>query len=268
VPTLHAERSGDGDPVVFLHGAAGSSRTYGWLPDLGRAVIRPDLRGHGRSPRAPGAYLLGDYVDDVVALLREVGPAPVVGHSLGGVVAWTIAQRHPGLVTSVVLEDPPLYMGEPDEHARNPAVPHFVALRATAAGWQADGTGHAEATAHLAAQPYGPDASRTTAAVSAEDAIAARAYALLHLDPGLIAPLVDGTALALADVEAPVEAPVLVIAADDALGAGFATSYQERLAITHPQVEVRRITGAGHSIHDESAHRTAYLRAVAERLDS
>src|SRR3954464_5297542 len=75
---VHVERSGSGPPVVFLHGAAGSAATYGWVPDLGRTVVRPDFRGHGRSPRAE-TYPLGVYVEDAVAVLRETGPAPVVG---------------------------------------------------------------------------------------------------------------------------------------------------------------------------------------------
>src|SRR4051794_33979132 len=66
---VHVERTGSGAPVVFLHGAAGSGRTYGWLPDIGREVVRPDFRGHGLSPRAD-AYPLGVYVEDAVAVLR------------------------------------------------------------------------------------------------------------------------------------------------------------------------------------------------------
>lgn len=268
MPTLHVERSGDGAPVVFLHGAAGSSATYGWLPDLGRTVVRPDFRGHGRSARTPGEYLIGDYVDDAIEVLRETGPAVLVGHSLGGVVAWTIAQREPELVTSIVLEDPPLYMGEPEEHERNGAIPHFISLRAAAVRWQAEGTGREEAAAELAELPYGPDPTRRAADVSAEDALSARAHSLLHVDVTLIDPVIDGTCLALTDVAAPLGVPAIVIAADDALGTTFPIRHEERLGLSHPDVRVHRITGAGHSIHDESAHRTTYLRAVAERLDS
>jgi pimeloyl-ACP methyl ester carboxylesterase len=265
---LHLERSGDGEPVVFLHGAAGSSATYGWLPDLGRTVIRPDFRGHGRSSRVPGGYLLGDYVDDALSVLRETGPAVLVGHSLGGVVAWTVAQRHPELVTSIVLEDPPLFLGEPAEHARNGAVPHFIALRADAQRWQSEGTGREAVIAELAAMPYGADPSRSAGDVAAEDAISARAHSLLHVDVAMFGPIIDGTCLAPADLAAPLGVPALIVAADDAFGAAFQTRHAERLAGSHPEVRVQRITGAGHSIHDETAHRTAYLRAVAERLDS
>jgi pimeloyl-ACP methyl ester carboxylesterase len=77
--------------------------------------VRVDLRGHGRSGHAPGTYTVERYGEDVVAALREgVGrPAVLVGHSLAGVVAWWVAQRHPELVTAAFLEDPPLCSGTP-----------------------------------------------------------------------------------------------------------------------------------------------------------
>src|SRR4051794_7611893 len=101
--------------VVFLHGVAGSRATYGWLPAslAGHEVVRPDFRGRGAAPRAPGAYLIADYAADAVEALRSVGPAVVVGHSLGGVAAWWAARLVPELVLGAFLEDPPLYMGEP-----------------------------------------------------------------------------------------------------------------------------------------------------------
>lgn len=266
MPRLHVERAGSGAPVVFLHGVGGSGATYAWLPPLGRTMVRLDFRGHGRSQRAPGAYLIVDYVDDAISVLRETGPAAIVGHSLGGVVAWTIAQRHPELVTAVVLEDPPLYLGEPAEHARNGAVPVFEILRDCASRWQADGTDELAAAGWLAAQPYGPDAARRAGEVAAEDALAARAYALLRLDPTVLDAIIDGSTLAPTDVEAPLGVPALVLAADDALGAAFAIRHEERLARTHPDVQVRRVAGGGHTIHDERAHRDDYLRAVREFL--
>jgi pimeloyl-ACP methyl ester carboxylesterase len=214
-----------------------------------------DFRGHGRSDRA-GSYLLGGYVEDALSVLRDIGPAPVVGHSLGGVVAWTLAQRVPELVTGIVMEDPPLYMGEPAEHARNPAIPHFGLLRAAAVRWQADGTPQGEAAAELARQD--PDGR------AAPDAHAARAFALLHLDVRVIDAIVDGLALAPTDVASPVTVPALILAAD--VLPAFPPEHEERLARTHPDVEVRRFRDATHVIHDQVAHRAEYLRALVERL--
>jgi pimeloyl-ACP methyl ester carboxylesterase len=109
-------------PVLLLHcrGADGSDWTRiadafatGPRP---RRVYAPDLRGHGRSdwPGAePGAgpevYRYEAMRDDVRGFLAAlgIGRADVVGHSLGGAVACLLAQRAPGTVRRLVLEDVP-----------------------------------------------------------------------------------------------------------------------------------------------------------------
>jgi pimeloyl-ACP methyl ester carboxylesterase len=242
-------------PVVFLHGVAGSRRTYDWVPSAiaGHAVVRPDFRGHGEAPRTPGAYLIGDYAADAVEVLRSVGPAFVVGHSLGGVAAWCAAQTVPELVLGAMLEDPPLYRGTPEGHASNGAIPHFEHLRELSRDWQAAGVSEEEAAAQLAAERDAPE-------VSMPDSFTARAYALLHLDPSLLDTVIDGSLLAATDVRAPVEVPVTILAAG--VDPAFTVENEARLAETHPTVEVARFAGAGHSIHDERAFRADYFAAV------
>jgi pimeloyl-ACP methyl ester carboxylesterase len=250
--------------VVFLHGVAGSRATYGWLPSslAGNEVVRPDFRGHGAAEWTPGAYLMADYVADAVDVLRSVGPAVLVGHSLGGVVAWWAARLVPEFVLGAFLEDPPLYMGEPDEHRLNTGIPHFRHLRSSVPAWQAEGISEATAIARLAAEPFAPDPSSRVGDVLTEEALAARAYALLHLDPTVLDSVIDGTLMAATDTVSPVAVPVRVLAADDALGAAFPSRHEELLAASHPAVSVVRLAGAGHSIHDERAHRSAYLEQV------
>jgi pimeloyl-ACP methyl ester carboxylesterase len=252
--------------VVFLHGVAGSRRTYDWLPSTlaGHELVRPDFRGHGAAPRTPGRYLISDYADDAVGVLRAVGPAFVVGHSLGGVAAWCASQREPSLVLGALLEDPPLYSGSPEGHAANAAIPHFRHLRELAAGWQAHGLSEAEATERLAAEPYGPDPSRRARDVVTPESLAARAYALLHLDPVVLDTVIDGTLLAATDVSAPVTVPMAIVAAG--VAPAFTPAHEARLAASHPNVRVARIAGASHSIHDERAHRDAYLAHVTAFL--
>ena len=270
---LHVAAEGpeDGAPVVFLHGVLGSLRTYAWLPagiTDGRRIVRADLRGHGRSAHAPGAYDVDSYGEDVVEVLREtVGrPAALVGHSLGGVVAWWVAQRHPELVTAAFLEDPPLYMGEPAEHELNGAIPIFRAVLDTVARWKAQGIDADAAAAQLAAAPFGSDRSRTSAEGLGDDVPAARAEALLQMDPGVVEGAADRSTLAPTDTISPVSVPVFVLAADDAMGAAFPTRHAERLAISHPDVEIARVAGAGHGIHDERDHRGDYVAALARFL--
>jgi esterase len=261
---LHTEVDGpqDGAPVVFLHGVSGSVRTYAWLPSEiadGRRIVRVDLRGHGDSEHAPGTYDVDRYGEDVVDVLREtVGrPAVLVGHSLGGVVAWWVAQRHPDLVVAAFLEDPPLYMGEPEEHERNGAVAIFQNLIAAAARWHAEGVSAQDAAAELAAGP--------TAGALCDDTPPARAEALLRMDPGVLDGAIDRSTLAPTDTASPVAVPVFLLAADF-MGSAFAAHHAERLAISHPDVEIVRVPGAGHGIHDEREHRGAYLEALARFL--
>jgi pimeloyl-ACP methyl ester carboxylesterase len=270
---LHVEGAGpqDGAPVVFLHGVSGSMRTYAWLTGAiteGRRIVRADLRGHGRSEHAPGAYTVDHYSEDVVEVLREtVGrPAVLVGHSLGGVVAWWVAQRHPELVVAAFLEDPPLYMGEAAEHELNGAVPIFRTILEIVARWKAQGIDAEAAAGELASAPFGSDRSRTAAEGLCDDVPAARAEALLQMDPGVLEGAADRSTLAPTDTTSPVSVPVFVLAADDAAGAAFPTRHAERLAISHPDVEILRVADAGHGIHDERDHRGDYVDALARFL--
>jgi pimeloyl-ACP methyl ester carboxylesterase len=248
--------------ILFLHGVAGSRVTYDWVPPTiaEHDVVRVDFRGHGAAARTPGAYLISDYADDAVEVLRSIGPAFVVGHSLGGVAAWWAAQLVPELVAGAFLEDPPLYSGSPEGHAANGAIPHFRHLREIAPAWQAEGVSETVAAARLASEPYGPDPSSRMDEVATSEALAARAYALLHMDPTVLDTVIDGTLLAATDVTAPVTVPMTILAAG--LAPAFTLEHEARLAASHPAVSVTRVAGAGHSIHDERAHRDTYLARV------
>jgi pimeloyl-ACP methyl ester carboxylesterase len=259
----------DGVPMVFLHGVSGCCRTYDWLPPEiteGRRIVRVDLRGHGHSDHASGTYVIDRYGEDVVAVLRLLDrPAVLVGHSLGGVTAWWVAQREPDLLVAAFLEDPPLYMGEPEEHERNAAVPVFKAVLERAVAWQADGAAIDAVAAELARSPLGPD--RTMGEVMAQDAIAARAEAQLLMDLGVLEQAADRSTLADTDTTSPVTVPVVLLAADDAMGSAFPARHADRLARSHPDIEITRVPGAGHGIHDEREHRAAYVRHLAAFLD-
>jgi esterase len=258
---MYVESRGSGPAVLLLHGAAGSSRTYGWLEIAGRTTVRMDFRGHGASDRSPGAYRIQDYVDDVLSVLRE--PALVVGHSLGGVVAWLVAQQRPELVTALFLEDPPLFMGEPAEHAQNPAIPNFMQMRAGAERWQAAGATPEQVSAELAAQTL-PNGT-VMGEFQTEEALAARGYALVRLDLEVIDRIVDGSMLAGTDTSSPVAVPTCIVAADDAMGAAFPSAHEARLRASHPDVEVVRLPGASHTIHDQRSTRDAYVRELTSR---
>jgi pimeloyl-ACP methyl ester carboxylesterase len=104
---------GAGSPVfVFVHGFACDRQAWApQLADLSRdhRCINVDLRGRGASEAAP-PFDVTTAADDLAALIREVGVAPavVVGHSLGGVVALVLNERHPDLVLGTVIGDSPI----------------------------------------------------------------------------------------------------------------------------------------------------------------
>lgn len=128
---LYYETSGEGPPVLVLHGAGMDGRPWAELArplaDDYRLVV-PDLRGHGRTGGSDReTYTVALFADDVRALADALGlDAPaVVGHSMGGFVALVYAARHAdacsGLVTVGGEAPEPLSLGERIERHR-PAV--------------------------------------------------------------------------------------------------------------------------------------------------
>ena len=102
--------TGEGRPVVLLHGFPDSGRVWRHqVPALSAAgfqVIVPDLRGYGRSdkPKDVESYALEQMVDDVTGVLDHMGieRAHVVGHDWGAGLAWALASLRPGRVDHLV----------------------------------------------------------------------------------------------------------------------------------------------------------------------
>ncbi|MEE2702986.1 MAG: alpha/beta hydrolase [Myxococcota bacterium] len=95
--------------LLLLHGwiATGGLNWFPAFDTLGRSfrVIAPDLRGHGRGIRSWRRFRLEDCADDSADLITELdaGPVIAVGYSMGGAVAQLLWQRHPELVSGLVL---------------------------------------------------------------------------------------------------------------------------------------------------------------------
>jgi len=270
---LHVEVEGPEDavPVVFLHGVTVSGRTWEWLPGelkRGRRIVRIDFRGHGSSDHAPGTYHLPRYGGDVVTVLRALAawPAVLVGHSLGGVVAWWVLQNHPELVTAAFLEDPPLYHAESGPEGNAGSRILFEAIRADALAYKEEGLSDEEVVELVGAMPMGPPGVPTLREISFEDGVAAMGFSHRRLDIGVIDGAIDGSTLAGTDTTSPVTPPVAVVAADDAMGAAFTTADAARLAETHPAIEVIRVLGSGHLIHDERRFRETFSAELGRFL--
>lgn len=109
---LHHVEQGSGRAIVFLPGLGAGGAMFGPQAEAFRAthrVVRPDLRGNGRSPRLRGPIgtILDHQCDDLAALLDRlnIARAAVVGVSYGGAVAFRFALRHPGRVAALVAAD-------------------------------------------------------------------------------------------------------------------------------------------------------------------
>lgn len=107
---LYAEVAGEGPAVALVHEGICDSRMWdSQFESYAREfrVLRMDLRGFGRSPLEPGSF---SNARDLIEVLEqhELGPAALVGVSLGGRVVLEVALARPELVSALVLVAPGL----------------------------------------------------------------------------------------------------------------------------------------------------------------
>ncbi|REK91827.1 alpha/beta hydrolase [Streptomyces inhibens] len=142
---------GAGPPLVLLHGGfldhgMWNDQVPFLAPDY--RVIVPDARGHGASSNASGPFR---HTDDLAALLRHlgVGPAVLVGLSMGASIAVDTALEHPDLVRALVVSG----AGTSEPEFQDPWVKGIQAewARTTAAG---DAEGFVNAHLLFAAGPH------------------------------------------------------------------------------------------------------------------
>jgi 3-oxoadipate enol-lactonase len=108
------------ETVLLLHGNCESSAAwYGWVPTLARQyrVVRPDMRGHGRSTPMPRDFpwTLDIVIDDFIRLMDSLGVERfhLVGAKIGGTVARAFAARRADRVrTLTLIGTPPPFRGK------------------------------------------------------------------------------------------------------------------------------------------------------------
>jgi pimeloyl-ACP methyl ester carboxylesterase len=129
--TLHVRTGGHGPAVVLLHGFGDTGDM--WAPlasDLARdyTVVVPDLRGMGRSSHPSRGFDKRTQAGDIRTILTQLGldRAAIVGHDLGGMVAYAYATRYPEKTAKLVVMDAPLPGVPPwEDIVRNPLLWHF-----------------------------------------------------------------------------------------------------------------------------------------------
>jgi pimeloyl-ACP methyl ester carboxylesterase len=133
---LHVRDTGpkSAPAVILLHGFGASLHTWEpWAQALAadHRVIRFDLPGNGLS--APDSA--GDYTDArshrlLLALMKQLGVerASLIGHSIGGRIAWGFVAAHPERVDKLVLVAPDGFASPGFEYGKAPEVPAAMAL--------------------------------------------------------------------------------------------------------------------------------------------
>ena len=117
--TIDVVSDGSGDPIVLIHGFPFTRDI--WDPQAQMLasharVIRPDLRGMGRSSVPDGPYLMETLAGDIAAVLDSLSieRAAIAGHSLGGYVAMAFCRMYTERVTRLALVCSRLAADTPD----------------------------------------------------------------------------------------------------------------------------------------------------------
>lgn len=108
-----AEAGVGGTPLLLVHGWTGSKEDFAdWmesLADAGHHVVAPDHRGHGDSakPEDEAEYSLAIMANDMIGIADALGwdRFVLLGHSMGGMVAQTLAISHADRLRGLILMD-------------------------------------------------------------------------------------------------------------------------------------------------------------------
>lgn len=137
---LHYTDRGEGVPIIFVHGGLADYRE--WLPTveklpLGYRAITYSRRYNFLNQNTLTAnHSAAVEADDLAALIRhlQIAPAHVVGVSYGAYTSLLLSLKHPELVSSVVLAEPPLMTWLPDLPGGKEALDRFMTQMWTPAG--------------------------------------------------------------------------------------------------------------------------------------
>lgn len=266
-----AEGPAHGPPLLLLHGVLRCWQDFApLLPALSARwqVHALDHRGHGRSGRTPGNYLVADYARDAVSYLGQFNqPAVLYGHSLGAMVAAAAAAAAPQAVKALVLEDPPFDTMGP-RIARTSFHSLFVAYE-NLLGRSRSVPELARELAEVRVTTPGADKSVRLGDVRDAASLRFSASCLAKVDPQVLAPIVAGRWLEGYDrsrVLAGIRCPVLLLQADESAGGMLVDSDAAEAQQAIADCTLIRVPGVGHLIHWSAIETT--LRLVLPFLES
>jgi pimeloyl-ACP methyl ester carboxylesterase len=112
--TLAVTETGDGPPILFLHGFPENGTAWRKVAKLLSSRFRcimPDLRGYGLSdqPTAVEDYAIDHLIADIDALADALNLATfaLAGHDWGGLLAWWYAARRPDRLSHLIIANAP-----------------------------------------------------------------------------------------------------------------------------------------------------------------
>jgi pimeloyl-ACP methyl ester carboxylesterase len=257
-------------PVIAIHGLTRNSADFEAIAPLiaqsGRRVLAIDVRGRGRSDRAPDpmTYQPLNYAHDVLALLDQAGIARAVflGTSMGGLITMALAALRSKAIAAAILNDV------------GPEVAKEGLMRIAAySGQPVDTPGWAEAAAYVksingAAFPHYTDAdwdafARRTFKIGTEGA------PVLNYDPDIAVPIKAAGPKALVPNLWPMFSrlakarPVLLVRGQtsDLLSEAIAAKMQKRA----PKMDYVEVPGVGHApMLDEPEAKAAIFPFLGE----
>lgn len=251
---LHHRISGEGDPLVLLHGLFGSLENLGGVAQRLQdrwQIHALDQRNHGRSPHTDEM----DYAamaEDVVAYLDDQGldRVALLGHSMGGKVAMQVALAHPGRVSHVIVADiaPVDYKPRYDAILDGMLAIDFSRIRS-------------RRDADEALKPHVEiEAVRQFLLKNLERVPEAEASGEAMYRWRLNLPVISacyGNLAKAPPAKGPYEGPVLFIKGADS--AYIQTKHEDSIRALFPNAELKVIEGTGHWLHAEKADTFAAL---------
>jgi pimeloyl-ACP methyl ester carboxylesterase len=216
-------------------------------------VVAIDHRGHGESAHVPGAYAVADYARHAAEFVRTNFAAPlmVFGHSLGAMVALSLAAECPDLIAGAVLEDPPFHtMGR--AIATTPYHAQFAGMQSVARRGgdletMTDGLADIRLPGPKGEVRLGDTRDRASLRFSAE--------CLAQADPEILTPLIAGAWLEGFDHSAlwsRLRCPLLLLQGDARSGGALTDEDADLAERTLAQGRRVRFPGVGHQIHRTS----------------
>ena len=261
--TLHAVITGNGPPLILLHGFTGSTETWDPLRgffDGNHQAVAVDLPGHGRSsdPADPRRYSLDSFADDLARLLDalQLDRIALLGYSMGGRAALQFILSHPDRVAALILESTSPGITDPAGRRERVAADSALADMIEGEGVPAF-VDRWERLPLWESQWTLPEAARAEL----------RAQRLRNRPAGLAASLRGagtGASVPVTELLSTLHVPTLVIAG--ALDTRY-VELAQLLVASLPDAHLSVIPGAGHAAHLEKPHAfgtrtSAFLRDI------